>query len=152
MASSIQLHTVVFVGLHWISLLYRWGDISYRAICLCVVNHPLQIYLSYSKNCWIFHPLCLEGFPRVYLVSYGWFMELIYVSDLSMRFICGWYRYSYVVDIKIHLWMSYGIHKCWNCLIKFLKFKRLQFCSNINMVSVKREWRSLVLCRKLKPT
>ena len=120
MERSIQLHIVVFVGLHWISLLYYYGDISYRTICLFVVNHILQIYLSYSKNCWVFHPPCLEGFPMVYLVSYGW---LIY--EIHMWFIYLWYLY--VANIKIHMWLIYEIHKCWNCLIKVLKFKHLWF-------------------------
>ena len=131
MASSIQLHTIVFARLHWIYLLYCCGDISYQEILLCVVSHSLQIYISYSKNCWVFHPPCLEGFPKVYLVSYGW---LFYVVDLFMRFIyCwykifigGWYKYYYVADIKFH--------KCWNCLIKVLKFKHLRFFWNINMI------------------
>ena len=79
---NIQLCTIVFAWFHWIYLLYYWGDISYGAICLCVVNHSLQIYLPYSKICWVFHPLCLEGFPMV-----DWFIWLIYVVDLFMRFI-----------------------------------------------------------------
>ena len=44
-------------------------------------THVLEIilcnYLSYSKDCWVFHPLDLEGFPRVHLVSY--------VIELFMR-------------------------------------------------------------------
>ena len=43
-------------------------------------SHVLEIilynYLSYSKDCWVFHPLNLEDFPRVILVSY--------VIELSM--------------------------------------------------------------------
>ena len=130
MESSIQLHTIVFAGLQWISLLYYCGNIFYRAICLCLVNHSLQNYLSYSKNCWFFHPPCLKGFPNVYLVSHGW---LIYMANLwswYMWFIYLWY--SCVVDIKIHTWIINEIHKCWNCLIKVLMFKHLWFFSNIN--------------------
>ena len=121
------------IMMYWISLLYCWGDISYRTICLSVVNHSLQIYLSYSNNCWVFHPLCLEGFPRVYLVSYGW---LFCVADLFMRFICGWYKYYFVDCIKFH--------KSWNCLIKVLKFMQPLFCSNIynnmNLRNIKTIW------------
>ena len=131
MASSIQLHTNVFIGLHWIYIIYFCGDIYYLEILLCVVNHSLQIYLSYSKNCWVFHPSCLEGFPRVYLVSHSWlnymvdlwrwFMWVIYfwdlhVADIFMRFTCCWY---------IHMWLIYKIHMCSNWSIKFLKFKHL---------------------------
>ena len=39
--------------------------------CSHVVKTILYNYLSYSKNCWNFHPLSLEGFPTVHLVSYG---------------------------------------------------------------------------------
>ena len=107
MASLIQLHTFVFARLHWISLLYCCGDIYYWEICLCVVNHSLQIYLSYSKNLWVFHPPCLEGFPRVYIASHG---LLIYMDDLWRWFIwmiyednlCGWYIY------EIHMCLIYS--------------------------------------------
>ena len=47
------------------------------------------------------------------------------------------------------MWLIYEIRKCWNCLINFLKFKHLRFCSNINMVSKYRAWKSSVLCNKL---
>ena len=111
MSSSIQLHTFVFVSLHWISLLYYCGDISYQANCLCVVNHSLQIYLSYSKNWWVFHPSYLEGFPKVYLVSYGW---LFYVDDVFMRFIYGWYMWwiymsmIYMTNLcRLFMWLIY---------------------------------------------
>ena len=30
---------------------------------------------------------------------YGWFMEFIYVAGLLMRFICDWYKDSYVADL-----------------------------------------------------
>ena len=93
MPCSIQLHTVVFAWLHWISLLYYCGDISYQTIFLFVVNHSLQIFLSYSHNFWFFHPPCFEGFPRVYLVSHGW---LIYMDDLW-----SWFMWL------IYLWDSY---------------------------------------------
>ena len=74
-----------------------------------------------------------------------WFMWRIYLWDLHvdeifMRFTCGWY---------IQMWMIYEIHMCWNWLIKVLKFKHLQFCSKINMVSEHRTWSSLVLCNNL---
>ena len=91
-----SLNSVVFAGLLSISLLYCCADISYRAIQWCVLNDSLQIYLSYSKNCWVFHPPCLEGFPRVYLVSYGW---LNYMVDLFIRFICGWLMRLVCVEI-----------------------------------------------------
>ena len=48
-------------------------------------THVLEIilcnYLSYSKDCWFFHPLYLECFLRVLLVSYviELFMRLTYV-------------------------------------------------------------------------
>ena len=63
-----------------------------------------------------FHPPCLEGFPKVYLVSddwliymddlWSWFMWLIYlwdlyVDDIFMWLIYSWY--SYVAD----LWNTY---------------------------------------------
>ena len=71
-----------------------------------------------------------------------WFIWIIYLDDL-----CGWLIYeihmwmiylwdSYVGDIKIHMWLIYEIHKCWNCLIKVLKLKYLQCCSNINKVEL----------------
>ena len=97
-----NLHSVVFAGFLWTSLLYCCGDISYQVICLCVVNHSRQIYLSYSKNCWVFHPPYLDGFPRVYLVSCGdCFMWLNY----SWRFIYCWYKEWYVEDLETHRWM-----------------------------------------------
>ena len=112
MISLIQLHIVVFAGLHWISLIYYWGDISYQSIFLCVVNHSLQIYLSYSMNCWIFYPLCLEGFPRVYMSLswlidlYGWFMELIYMTDLWRWFM--WMIYLWDLHVaNIFMWHMY---------------------------------------------
>ena len=117
MASSIQLHTIVFVGLHWIYLLYYCGDISYWEISLYVVSHSSQIYLSYSKNWWVFHPSCLEGFPRVSLVSHGWliymtdlwrlFMWMIYLWDLYVAYILMWLMYSwysYMYSIFICGW------------------------------------------------
>ena len=126
MASSIELHTIVFGGLHWIYLLYYCGDISYIEIYLCVINHSLQIYLSYSKNCWVFHPLCLEGFARVYLVSHGW---LIYMADLWSWFIwliygddlCGWYIYEIYMWF-IYLWDSY-VADIWDSYVLKLSIK-----------------------------
>ena len=99
MESSIQLHTFVFARLHWITLHYFLGYISYQEIFLCVVNYSLKIYLSYSKNWCFFHHPCLEGFPRVYFVSYDW---LIYVNDIFVIFTCGLYIY------EIHMWMIYS--------------------------------------------
>ena len=131
MESSIKLHTIVFAGLYWISLLYCCGDISYQEIWLCVVNHSLQMYLSYSKNCLVFHPLCLEGFPKVHLVFYGWLIYMVELWSWFMWLIYLWY--SYVANINIHMWMNYEIHNSWNCLIK-LKFKHLWFFSNINKI------------------
>ena len=98
------------------SLLLRWYLLSKNL--LCAVNHSLQIYIyiSYSKNCWVFHPPCLEGFPIVYLVSYGW---LFYVANLFMRFIYGWYMWL------IYMSLIYENHMWWNWPINFLKFKHL---------------------------
>ena len=88
-----NLHSVVFAWFLWISLLYCCGDIYYHEFCWCVVNHSLQIYLSYSKNWLVFHPLCLKYFPRVYLVYYGdCFMWFIYF----WRFIYCWYKEWYI--------------------------------------------------------
>ena len=46
-----------------------------------ILNHSLQVYILYLKNCWIFHPLYLEGFPRVNLVSYGLFVYKIHMCS-----------------------------------------------------------------------
>ena len=123
-----KFNTFFFARLHWISLLYCWGDVSYQEFFLCVVNPSLQIYLSHSNYCWVFYPPCLEGFPRVYLVSHGW---LIYMADLY-----GWFMwliylwYSHVVDIFICVWfMKYTCDGSWNWLINVLKFKLILFCS-----------------------
>ena len=86
---------------------------------------------------------------------YGWFMNMIYVADIFVRFTCGWS--IYVVDIfmrftcgwYINMWLIYEIHMCWNWLIKVLKFKLPDFAQNINMVSEHREWKSLTVCNKL---
>ena len=120
MESTIQLHTIFFMGLHRISLFYSCGDVSYREICLCVVNDSLQIYVSYSKNFLVFHPSCFEGFPKVYLVSHGWLFYMVYLWRWFIWLnyeddLCGWYIceiymwliylwYSHVADIFICGW------------------------------------------------
>ena len=53
-----------------ISILQFYFDISYQAIYKCC-KIILWNYLSYSKYCWVFHPMDLEGFPRENNVSYG---------------------------------------------------------------------------------
>ena len=78
-----------------------------------------------------FHPMSLEGFPRVFLVSYGWLTYMAdlwdsYVADLFMIFVCA--------------------ENVWQ---KVLKFKNIHFLSNIHMVSEHRERRSLVLCSNI---
>ena len=97
-AHSAQKHaTIRYLSLYeWIGLLLKCYALCKAETMFLVISslllsliqqyaHVLEIilcnYLSYSKDCWVFHPLDLEGFPRVHLVSYviELFMRLTYV-------------------------------------------------------------------------
>ena len=101
MASSIQLHTNVLQGCIG-SLFSTVEVISYPEICLCVVNHYLQIYLSYSKNCWIFVSFVFGGFSQG-ISCLLWLINLCgcYICD-----ICMWMIYLWDSHVT-YLWDTY---------------------------------------------
>ena len=93
-----------------ISYLLMWWYLLSRNMLMCcrpfyanlsIILKELLGFLSSVFRWFSYGISCLSWLIDLY----GWFMELIYVADLFMRFICGWYKDSYVDDIKIHMWL-----------------------------------------------